>query len=78
MVFSFVKWNEQGDPMSGYLFSLCEDSLFIQIRGDDNIEIIVTGNCKLKLTAYADDANILTLDVRSLQTIFQTCNVIQS
>ena len=39
-------------------FSLCEESLFIQIRGHENIKIIAIGNYELNISAYADDANL--------------------
>ena len=51
----------QGDPLSAYLFIL-----FIQIREDKNIKGIVIGDHDIKLSAYADDAEFLTLDVKSL------------
>ena len=33
---------------------------------------------KIKLSAYADDADFLTTDVKSLQVIFLTCETFQS
>ena len=38
---------------------------------------ILTGDHEIKLSAYADDADFFTLDVKSLQTIFQTCITFQ-
>ena len=43
----------QGDPLSAYLFILCVESLFIQIREDENIKGIVIGDHEIKLSAYA-------------------------
>ena len=51
--------------------------MFIQIREDENIKGIVVGDHEIKLSAYADDADFLTLDVKSLQTILQTCTTFQ-
>ena len=56
---------------------LCVESLFIQIREDENIKGIVIGDHEIKLSAYADDTDFLNLDVKSLQTILQTCTTFQ-
>ena len=53
------------------------ESLFIQMRVDENIKGIVTGDHEFKLSAYANDADFLTLDVKFLQTIFQTYTTFQ-
>ena len=38
---------------------------------------IKIGDNEIKLSAYADDADFLTSDVSSLETIFQTCATFQ-
>ena len=75
--FPLERGTGQGDPLSAYLFILCVESLFIQIQEDENIKGIVIGDHKIKLSAYADDAEFLTPDVKSLQTILQTCTTFQ-
>ena len=75
--FPLERGTRQGDPLSAYLFILCVESLFIQIREDKNIKGIVVGDHEIKLSVYADDPDFLTLDVKSLQTILQTCTTFQ-
>ena len=75
--FPSERGTRQGDPLSAYLLILCVESLFIQIREDENIKGIVIGDHEIKLSAYADFADFLTLGVKSLQTILQTCATFQ-
>ena len=63
----------QGDPLSAYLFILCVETLFIQIRENEEVKGIRIGDNEIKLSAYADDADFLTSNVSLLETIFQTC-----
>ena len=76
--FSLKRGTRQGDPLSAYLFILCVETLFIQIRENPDIKGIRIGTEEIKLSAYADDADFLTLDVKSLELIFQTCETFQS
>ena len=55
-----------------YLFVLCAETLFVQIRNNDDIKRVRPGENETKLSAYADDADFFTSDVRSLALIFQT------
>ena len=47
--------------------------MLIQIRENDNIKGINTGNFDTKLSAFADDTYFLTLDTQSLRHIPETC-----
>ena len=67
----------QGYPLSAYLFIRCVKTLFVQIRNNKDIKGIRRGDNEIKLAAYADDADFLTSDVRSLALIFQTCETFQ-
>ena len=68
----------QGDPLSACLFILCVETLFIQIRENPDIKGIRIGTEEIKLSSYADDADFVTPDVKSLELIFQTCETFQS
>ena len=67
--FPLERGTRQGDPLSTYLL----ETLFIQIRDNDNTRGIRVGGHEIKLSAYADDADFLTPDTESLKSIFQTC-----
>ena len=60
----------QGDPLPAYLFILCLKTLFIQIRENDNIKGIGTGDYQVKLFAYAGNADFLMANFNPLQSVF--------
>ena len=67
----------QGDPLSAYLFILVLETLFIQIRENEEIQgikIDIQGE-EVKISAYADDGNFLVLNTHSLNQILQTCHI---
>ena len=72
--FPLERRTRQGDP---YLFILCLETLFLQIRENDNIKGIDIGDYQLKLPAFADDADFLMANIDSLQLVFRTCSTFQ-
>ena len=76
--FCLNRGTRQGDPLSAYLFILCVETVLIQIRENPDIKGICIGAEEIKLSAYADDADFLTPDVKSLELIFQTRETFQS
>ena len=51
--FPLERGTRQGDPLSAYLFILCVETLFIQIRENDEVKGIRIGDNEIKLSAYA-------------------------
>ena len=60
---------------TGFILSL--ETLFFQIRENDNIKGIGIGDYQIKLSAYADNADFQMADVNSSQSVFQTCSTFQ-
>ena len=62
-----------------YLPILVLETQFIQTRGNEEIQgiRIDTHGEEVKISAYADDGNFLTLNTRSLNLILQTCHTIE-
>ena len=75
--FPLERGTKHGDPLSASLFILCVETLFIEIRENEVLKGIRIGDNEIKLSAYADDADFLTSDVSSLETIFQACAIFQ-
>ena len=69
--FNLERGARQGDPLSPYLFILCFQILFIQIRNDKSIRGFKFGKLEIKLTSFADDATFLVKDAQSLGKIFK-------
>ena len=69
----------QGDPLSAYLFILVLETLFIQIRENEEIQgiRINTQGEEVKIFPYADDGKFLVLNTHLLNQIFQTCHTFE-
>ena len=60
----------QGDPLFAYLFIICKEVLFIQVRENDYINGIKIDDREIKLSSFSDDADFLVFNLKSLQLIF--------
>ena len=69
--FSIERGTRQGDPLSAYIFILCLEILFIQIRSNSSVKGFKFNNIEIKLTAFADDTTFLVKDVQSLRRILK-------
>ena len=69
--FSIERGTRQGDPLSAYIFILCLEILFIQIRSHSSIKGFKFNNIEIKLTSFADDTTFLVKDIQSLRRILK-------
>ena len=76
--FPLERGTRQGDPLSAFLFILCLETLFIQIRSNNQIRGITINNKQIKLSAFADDADFFAADTKSVRLILQICSTFQS
>ena len=69
--FNLERGARQGDPLSHYLFILCLETLFIQIRNDKSTRGFKLGKNEIKLPPFADDVTFLVKDTQSLRKILK-------
>ena len=57
--FKIDRGTRQGDPLSAYIFILCLEIFFIQVRSNTSIRGFKYNGIEIKLTAFADDTMFL-------------------
>ena len=67
--FSLERETRQGDPISASLFILALESLFLQVRQNIDIQGIKIDDREIKISACADDAKFLTINVHSMELV---------
>ena len=65
--FKIDRGTRQGDPLSAYIFILCFEICFIQVRSDISIRGFNYDGVEIKLTAFVDDTTFLVRDIQSLR-----------
>ena len=58
----------QGNPLSAYVFIICVEVLFVQVRDNEIIGITINDH-EIKLSAFVDDANFLVSNIKSLELV---------
>ena len=61
--------NNQGDPLSPYLFILVLEILFIQVRNNPLVKGFRISDIEIKLSAFADDTTFFTRNKESLNRL---------
>ena len=72
--FPLERGTRQGDPISAYLFILALEILFLQVRQNIDIQGIMIDGHEIKISAYADDAKFLTINVHSMELVLAICD----
>ena len=75
--FPFDRGTCQGDAISAYLFNLALEILFLQVRQNIDMQGIKIDDHEIKISAYADDAKFLTINVHSIELVLAICDTFQ-
>ena len=75
--FKIDRGTRQGDPLSAYIFILCLEIFFIQVRSDTSIRGFKYNGVEIKLTAFADDTTFLVRDTQSLRRMLNLAKFFQ-
>ena len=75
--FKIDRGTRQGDPLSAYIFILCLEIFFIQVRSDTSIRDFKYNGVEIKLTAFADDTTFLVRDTQSLRRMLNLAKYFQ-
>ena len=75
--FKIDRGTRQGDPLSAYIFILCLEIFFIQVRSDTSIRGFKYNGIEIKLTPFADDTTFLVRDTQSLRRMLNLAKYFQ-
>ena len=75
--FPLERGTRHGDPISAYLFIPASEILFLQVRQNIDIQGITIDGHEIKISAYADDAKFLTINVHSMELVLAICDTFQ-
>ena len=75
--FPLERGTRQGDPISAYLFILALENLFLQVGQNIDIRGITIDDHEIQISAYADDAKFLTINVHSMESVLAICDIFQ-
>ena len=77
VIFPIKRGCRKGDPLFAYVFIICAEVMFVQVRDNNEIIGITINDHEIKLSAFADDANFLVSNIKSLEHIFNACSRFQ-
>ena len=75
--FKSDRGTRQSDPLSAYIFILCIEIFFIQVRSDISVRGFKYDGVEIKLTAFADDTTFLVGDTQSLRRMLNLAKYFQ-
>ena len=75
--FKIDRGTRQGDLLSVFIFILCLEIFFIQVRSDTSIRGFKYNDIEIKLTAFADNTTFLVRDTQSLRRMLNLAKYFQ-